>query len=250
MKCLEFLYFYLLDETGSPEAVLDSRSPPTSPTSSTMSNTVSYPGTPSLQLPRARLPKPSLNTTPLRPLSRHDSGSSVISTSSSSSRSTSNGSSQSFTSISSLSTPASSIHSSPDQSVRSQHLPSILKPSFQTPQKTFKFPNSQPQRHAMMMLKKEVDYEPLSPRKSVFGDRISTPSRPRAHTHGQLYTPSRSSTYNSRLSISFGENDFPGNGGDEKRKSTDEKKQFLGTMLGNVDALVEGVRKAGIWGLG
>ncbi len=33
-------------------------------------------------------------------------------------------------------------------------------------------------------------------------------------------------------------------------KTTEEKKEFLGTMLGNVDALVEGVRKAGIWGLG
>ena len=28
-----------------------------------------------------------------------------------------------------------------------------------------------------------------------------------------------------------------------------EKKEILGTMLGNVDALVEGVRKAGVWGL-
>lgn len=35
-----------------------------------------------------------------------------------------------------------------------------------------------------------------------------------------------------------------------KWKTTEEKKELLGTMLGNVDALVEGVRKAGIWGLG
>ncbi|KAF8646373.1 hypothetical protein AX16_007239 [Volvariella volvacea WC 439] len=33
-------------------------------------------------------------------------------------------------------------------------------------------------------------------------------------------------------------------------KTTEQKKEYLGTMLGNVDALVEGVRKAGIWGLG
>jgi len=33
-------------------------------------------------------------------------------------------------------------------------------------------------------------------------------------------------------------------------KSTEEKKELLGSMLGNVDALVEGVKKAGIWGLG
>jgi hypothetical protein len=37
--------------------------------------------------------------------------------------------------------------------------------------------------------------------------------------------------------------------GSEKIKSTEEKKVLLGTMLGNVDALVESVRKAGIWGL-
>lgn len=33
-------------------------------------------------------------------------------------------------------------------------------------------------------------------------------------------------------------------------KTTEEKKELLGSMLGNVDALVEGVKKAGIWGLG
>ena len=32
-------------------------------------------------------------------------------------------------------------------------------------------------------------------------------------------------------------------------RSAEEKKEILGRMLGNVDALVEGVRKAGIWGL-
>ena len=33
-------------------------------------------------------------------------------------------------------------------------------------------------------------------------------------------------------------------------KTTEEKKELLGTMLGNVDALVESVKKAGIFGLG
>ena len=33
-------------------------------------------------------------------------------------------------------------------------------------------------------------------------------------------------------------------------RTTEEKKEMLGSMLGNVDALVDGVRKAGIWGLG
>lgn len=30
----------------------------------------------------------------------------------------------------------------------------------------------------------------------------------------------------------------------------EEKKAILGGMMGNVDTLVEGVKKAGIWGLG
>jgi hypothetical protein len=32
-------------------------------------------------------------------------------------------------------------------------------------------------------------------------------------------------------------------------KSTQEKKELLGTCLGNIDALVEGMKKAGAWGL-
>lgn len=32
-------------------------------------------------------------------------------------------------------------------------------------------------------------------------------------------------------------------------RTTEQKKVLLGELLGNVDALVEGVRKAGIWGL-
>ncbi len=32
-------------------------------------------------------------------------------------------------------------------------------------------------------------------------------------------------------------------------RTTEQKKEFLGSMLGNVDALVEGVKRAGIWGL-
>ncbi|KAJ3568768.1 hypothetical protein NP233_g5496 [Leucocoprinus birnbaumii] len=249
MKCLEFLYFYLLDETVPPKTVLCPRSRPTSPTLSAALNTPSFPGTPTLQQPRARLPKPSLNRTPLRPLSRHGSGSSAFS-SSSSSRSTSGGSSQSFSSISSISTPASSIPSSPDKPNRLSQFQSSFRTAPQTPQSSFKFPNAQ-SRHDMMMLRKDVDYEPLSPRKPGSGERTSTPSfRPRAHTHGQLHTPSRTFTHSTTLSISVSDNDFPDNGDNEKRKTTDEKKQFLGTMLGNVDALVEGVRRAGIWGLG
>lgn len=212
MKCLEFLYFYLLDETGSPELVLESKSPPTSPT-----------------------------------VSKY--GSSTLSSSLSSSRSTSGSSSQSVISVSSLSTPTGSMFSSSGKPLELSKFQSSFKRDPNTPRPS-SFPSSQP-RHDMMMLKRDVDYEPLSPRKSGFGEQVSVSSlRPRIQTHGQSYTPSRNLTHNSKLSISVSENDFPGNGGNERRKTTDEKKQFLGTMLGNVDALVEGVRKAGIWHLG
>ena len=33
-------------------------------------------------------------------------------------------------------------------------------------------------------------------------------------------------------------------------RTMEEKKEILGSLLGNVEALVEGVRKAGVWGLG
>ena len=33
------------------------------------------------------------------------------------------------------------------------------------------------------------------------------------------------------------------------KKTTEDKKALLGTMLGNVDHLVEAVSKAGVWGL-
>jgi len=32
-------------------------------------------------------------------------------------------------------------------------------------------------------------------------------------------------------------------------KTTEQKKEFLGFMLGNVDSLVESVKRAGVWGL-
>lgn len=34
-----------------------------------------------------------------------------------------------------------------------------------------------------------------------------------------------------------------------KARTMEEKKAILGSMMGNVDTLVEGVKKAGIWGL-
>lgn len=73
-----------------------------------------------------------------------------------------------------------------------------------------------------MMLGKDVDYEPQSPKKAngswvyVEGDSTSWEEKEKREEHV---------------------------------RTTEEKKALLGTLLGNVDALVEGVRRAGIWGL-
>lgn len=101
------------------------------------------------------------------------------------------------------------------------------------------------------MLRKEIDYVPLSPKKK------STLSR--AELGNSRQTAARSISKLQRLE-SGSEDDCrmlghptPGGGSEPQKdriRTTEEKKELLGTMLGNVDALVEGVRKAGIWGLG
>ena len=113
------------------------------------------------------------------------------------------------------------------------------------------------------MLKKEVDYIPQSPKK-VAGLGARYP-----HGHGSSLSSSNS---HPRLKSQLISTKLPSEetdlnvssptklnserkatvtiGRKEKWRTTEEKKELLGTMLGNVDALVEGVRKAGIWGLG
>lgn len=51
------------------------------------------------------------------------------------------------------------------------------------------------------------------------------------------------------VSDEFARSDLVEESRHERALTTEEKKEILGTLLGNVDALVEGVRKAGIWGL-
>ncbi|KAG5714981.1 Cell division control protein 14 [Termitomyces sp. T112] len=253
MKCLEFLYFYLLDENptsseGADNLSLVPTSPPTAPAT---------PSKPS---------KPYLNSKPLRPSSsRLASEFSFLSNKSSAStsstpRSTSGSSSNSFSSTSSnvsSSTAPSSISSSPDK-------PSaIFTPK--TPPRSPSLPHRLPhklQPRSLMMLRKEVEYEPQSPKKvqlsragSGLSRQISTKrmSRLRVASEDDYCkfsqvpgTPSRQEQNRTTLE------DEPSRpqGHTEKIRTTEEKKELLGTMLGNVDALVEGVRKAGIWGLG
>ena len=118
------------------------------------------------------------------------------------------------------------------------------------------------------MLKKEVDYTPQTPKKIAgLGAR---------HPHGHSTNLSSSNSSHSRSKSQLISTkslceemglDVPSPTSPSKQnlerpatvvtverqgkwRTTEEKKELLGTMLGNVDALVEGVRKAGIWGLG
>jgi hypothetical protein len=117
----------------------------------------------------------------------------------------------------------------------------------------------------MMMLKKEVDYIPQSPKKVAglgaryphgYSSNLSSSNSFHSRSKSQLIStkslceemgldvssPSKQSLERTTAVVTVGRQ--------EKWRTTEEKKELLGTMLGNVDALVEGVRKAGIWGLG
>lgn len=98
------------------------------------------------------------------------------------------------------------------------------------------------------MLRKEVDYEPLSPKKP----RGFRPGLGVADTPIPT-TPSVSrfrGTISSKTLSGRGEDAEARTSRHDRVRTIDEKKEILGSMLGNVDALVDGVRKAGIWGLG
>ncbi|KAF5387703.1 hypothetical protein D9615_000739 [Tricholomella constricta] len=251
MKCLEFLYFYLLDENPTPDA----------PNSSSNTSPPTAPATP------VKPSKSFISSRPLRPSSRFGSSDfslpSSSSTSSVTGRSTSGSSITSFSSSSSNtsgSTAASSVSSSPDK-VSSMPPPPKTPPS--SPPPNHKVPQ-QLQPRSLMMLRKEFDYEPQSPKKaqvsrlgiggsrrtptnSVSRSRLASSSEDDCQRYSQVpATPSRRGQ-NGRAGESETSTAQSSAG---RVRTTEEKRELLGTMLGNVDALVEGVRKAGIWGLG
>lgn len=97
------------------------------------------------------------------------------------------------------------------------------------------------------MLRKELDFVPMTPKKSqIAGLGVGTPSGSRTSSGRsykemelpKLLSPRSEKENKVQLRVST------------HIKTTEEKKELLGSMLGNVDALVEGVKKAGIWGLG
>ncbi|TFK43854.1 cell division control protein 14, SIN component-domain-containing protein [Crucibulum laeve] len=244
MKCLEFLYFYLLDETPSSSIEL-----PRKNSQSTPPPTV--PATP------IKPSKPYLNGTPLRPSSKNFpfSSSASSSGSSSSSRSASGSSTKSYSSTSSnasSSTTASSVSSSPEKASPMPRYPPKTPPS--SPPLAHRVP-LQLHPRSMMMLK-EVDYVPLSPKKAqvsqlgVGGISRRAPSKGLSRLGSCESVEDQDKNQMSYSEVEKQEEPPEIPQTNEKRRTTEEKKQLLGTMLGNVDALVEGVRKAGIWGLG
>ncbi|GLB34192.1 putative cell division control protein 14, SIN component [Lyophyllum shimeji] len=253
MKCLEFLYFYLLDETPTSSQGLKASSTPMSTPPATA------PATP------ARPSKPFLSSKPLRPSSSRlgsdfsfPSLASSSSTSSVTPRSTSGSSTNSLSSASSNasgSTAPSSLSSSPER--KSSMPPPKTPPS--SPPLAHRLPQ-QLQPRSLMMLRKEFDYEPQSPKKaqvSRLGVGGSTHTRGKSLSRSRLASGSEDDCQRySQVSVTPSSSDQDGRAESSSGsraggvKTTEEKREFLGTMLGNVDALVEGVRKAGIWGLG
>ncbi|KAJ6515234.1 cell division control protein 14, SIN component-domain-containing protein [Mycena sanguinolenta] len=279
MKCLEFLYFYLLDETT---ASLPVETPALTPAPTA-------PSTPMHVQPTSKKPFP--NATPSRPMSRYGSStfsltsssfntSSAFSStpySSSSSSSSSGSGSGSESGMKSRSTSGSSTSSFSSTSSNAGSTPrsrSPKKPSAemgkhtQTP--TTPTPRLQPR--ALMMLRKDLDFVPLSPKRAVVAGEDGAPlGKPRgvARTRSRLVSDedkedsacdgakidseiedSESEQTGERMEIEEGEGTGERARETRETRTTEEKKKLLGTMLGNVEALVEGVRKAGIWGLG
>ncbi|KAI6024449.1 hypothetical protein EDC04DRAFT_2606371 [Pisolithus marmoratus] len=222
---------------GSLSTASTSQSTPSTPTST-------RPNTPSTR------PRPKIFPRPPSGLSNLSFASASSSSSSSSSRLITSPSS--FTSMSSLATT-----SIPSPIKKSYSMSAVLNDPH-TP------PNSPPpvtkisegnhrgiQSCSMLMLQKDVEYEPQSPKKvqvsrlGVAQGRSASRLRDGA-TGNSDHCGEMSSSFHAELASNSGSKKI---GSFEGVRTTDEKKEILGTMLGNVDALVEGVRKAGIWGL-
>lgn len=292
MKCLEFLTFYLMDETSTTQP--GSQSPPFVSVTPNPRELVSG-------LPRH---SSAFREVPFTPSHSHTrslaSLSSKVRTSSSSSESGSTGTSSSSSSFSSMSSATSvesygSLESStPTQTGNEskprmtipttpyvQHLKHNLDPALQTPTRkpgingaTPRIPNSRSHNRGQSL---GVDLPtrqapsrgapPETPRSSTYIDTdafgspvmspVSTPiagpgQRARGLTLSSIASSSVSSTgsASSRTSeemVRPAESRY--SAGSAELRTTEEKKALLGSMLSNVDALVEGVRKAGIWGL-
>ena len=251
MKCLEFLYFYLLDETPAPI-----------PTSSVQvhAEVPTTPVTPARKKPYYFASKPMF------PSSSRQASSASLTTSRSASD-------ESIGSMTSASTAPSSIASSPDNTSMLSVDVSVASSSPATSPSSYNYraPIGSPQSVPLAGRPKSGHGNFLSPnplrRRQIGSSLRHVPSKSLSAIPSSKIRPPASRTGNKLgLNKSWSEELHGTNSnkedalrglarlalgvGTERIKSTDEKKELLGTMLGNVDALVESVRKAGIWGLG
>ncbi|PCH40925.1 hypothetical protein WOLCODRAFT_162662 [Wolfiporia cocos MD-104 SS10] len=295
MKCLEFLYWYLMDETNP---VLPSSTPSVTPNMSPKLSPSS----------RENRPRSAHRPTHL-PSSRNSSTSSTSSVSSL------------FSSSSSVSTAATSVYSSRRPSEDSNYPslamytppdpPTKVSASVLAPSPRINILSSEPaqQPRSPATLRTDIDYVPMTPKKArisrlgVVADRPDSTPQPKllyrgsassqddmpwgssSQTRGQLGLLGDSGSFSEQSLSGDGQKPPPAtphrhpraqssvdavslipathekaNGGGPYSKSvtidkrsvartTAEKKALLGTMLGNVDALVAGVGGESVWGV-
>ena len=128
-------------------------------------------------------------------------------------------------------------------------------PDYTTPPRTPLKPPSH-----LALLRKDLDFVPITPKKvshlglgtpRIAPGRTPHKVRPERNTPVEVSVTPASPTkkryvIESSPAVGF---HVGGSQGDHLR-STEEKKEILSSLLGNVDTLVEGVAKSGIWGLG
>jgi len=108
------------------------------------------------------------------------------------------------------------------------------------------------------MLQKEVDFMPATPKKS-HTSRLSVDLLRPSSVPNSPFKNFRAIPDDANLETRHSSSDRASFGGERGHitklenldmvKTTEQKKEFLGFMLGNVDALVESVKRAGVWGL-
>ncbi|KAF8514836.1 cell division protein Cdc14 [Hysterangium stoloniferum] len=105
--------------------------------------------------------------------------------------------------------------------------------------------------HHLALFRKELDFVPVTPKKAQVNRLgVGTPRgglrcTPKSGEIPPLPVSPTKRSSEKKLYVRSDEEDQV-----ERRRSTQEKKEILSNLLGNVDALIEGVAKSGIWGLG
>ena len=269
MKCLEFLYFYLLPENTSPSQI-DDRSPNlawTTPSdlSSSLSSDVSFEAdetfAPNPKVAELRMLRRDIDFVPVTPTKkmqvanlgigsplrarapstpsrkrRHDSTSGISPSSSNSS-------------LNGVSSPVAEPRTPRREHVRGRSDATLVNSQDGSRR------SIDSDRSSQEDISRTPRYSPLTPVRPRIETNIKTPSR--LHTRGNsmaeatlvgnpLGTPKKI-----RLLLS---DDGPLLKGEltsdgSRLRSTEEKTALLSNYLGNVGALVEGMKKAGAWGL-